>query len=278
MMKIKTTATRRVLALFMSVLMLMTAWVFVAPTASAANEITVVPTADGAYVYFNASGTVNKIQAPTWTEYNGQDVCPWINMTSGSWTVNGQSYNYRVEIKRSDFKNEGGLYHTHIYQNDTYKAAIDYYLKSPKVQNTEYYYASGTNFIYQLILYYSSSSNSDAENWLRNNGWTPWGHNFNAGDNSSSKYVHSGYKTTTDPTVAIKRVLVADGHPTSLDYNGATYYAVGSGGSAQTPTGGDGMVDLNKGNGGADLYLMATAVFNAGPAITALDMGQAGNS
>ena len=35
MMKTKTTATRRVLALFMSVLMLMTAWVFVAPTASA---------------------------------------------------------------------------------------------------------------------------------------------------------------------------------------------------------------------------------------------------
>ena len=31
-MKTKTTATRRVLALFMSVLMLMTAWVFVAPT------------------------------------------------------------------------------------------------------------------------------------------------------------------------------------------------------------------------------------------------------
>ena len=36
MMKTKTTATRRVLALFMSVLMLMTAWVFVAPTKAAA--------------------------------------------------------------------------------------------------------------------------------------------------------------------------------------------------------------------------------------------------
>ena len=38
MMKTKTTATRRVLALFMSVLMLMTAWVFVAPTKAAAYD------------------------------------------------------------------------------------------------------------------------------------------------------------------------------------------------------------------------------------------------
>ena len=88
--------------------------------AAAANEITYELTSNGAYVYYNASGTVNKIQAPTWTEYKGQDVCPWINMTSGSWTINGQSYNYRVEIKRSDFLNEGGLYHTHIYVNDTF--------------------------------------------------------------------------------------------------------------------------------------------------------------
>ncbi len=152
------------------------------------------------------------------------------------------------------------------------------YSSYSKPYSTEYYYASGTQFIYQLILYFSSSSNGDAENWLRNNGWTPWGHNFNAGDGHKSKYIHSGYKTTTDPTVAIKGILVATGHPDSVSYGGATYYRVGGGFTTQTPTGGDGSVDLNKGNGGDDLYLMATADRAAGPALTSLSMGQSGNS
>ena len=151
------------------------------------------------------------------------------------------------------------------------------YSNFSKQYSTEYYYASGTQFIYQLILYYSSSSNSDASNWLSRNGWTDWSGNFNAGDGHSSKYVHSGYKTTTNPTQAIKRVLVADGHPETLSYAGCTFYAVGSGRSTQTPSGGDGCVDLNKGNGGDDLYLMATADYAGGPAITALTKSQNGN-
>ena len=153
------------------------------------------------------------------------------------------------------------------------------YSSYSKQKSTEYYYASGTQFIYQLILYYSSSSNDAARNWLTNNGWTDWSGNFNAGDgDSDSKYIHSGYKTTTDPTVAIKGILVADGHPTSVSYGGCTYYAVGSGSIAQTPTGGDGMYDLNKGNGGDDLYLMATADYNAGPALTSITKSQSGSA
>ena len=152
------------------------------------------------------------------------------------------------------------------------------YSNYSKNYSTEYYYASGTKFIYQLILYYSSSSNGAASDWLSSNGWTDWSGNFNAGDGHSSKYVHSGYKTTTDPTQAIKGILVADGHPSTVSYGGATYYAVGGGGCTQTPTGGDGCVDLNKGNGGDDLYLMATPDRAAGPALTAITKSQSGNS
>ena len=137
------------------------------------------------------------------------------------------------------------------------------YSSYTKQKSTEYHYDSGTQFIYQLILYFSSSSNSAASSWLSDNGWTDWSGNFNAGDGHSSKYVHSGYKTTTDPTVAIKGILVADGHPSSVSYGGATYYAVGSGSITQTPTGGDGCVDLNKGNGGDDLSTTCEPSSNA---------------
>ncbi|MBQ6065731.1 MAG: InlB B-repeat-containing protein, partial [Clostridia bacterium] len=160
----------------------------------------------------------------------------------------------------------------------TFTEKVKAYSSYSQQRSPEYYYASGTQFIYQLVLYYSSSSNGAASDWLSNNGWTDWSGNFNAGDGSSSKYVHSGYKTTTDPTVAIKKVLVADGHPSSLTYGGCTYYAVGGGAITQLPAQGDGCVDLNKGNGGDDLYLMATVDYGAGPALTALTKSQSGNA
>ena len=152
------------------------------------------------------------------------------------------------------------------------------YTNYTKPFNHIYYYTNGTQFIYQLILYYSSKSNDKASSWLSSNGWTDWSGNFNAGDGHSSDYVHSGYKTTTNPLDAIKGILIADGHPTSVSYNGVTYYAVGSGSITQTPTGGDNCVDLNKGNGGDDLYLMATADHNAGPALTSITKSQSGNA
>ena len=154
------------------------------------------------------------------------------------------------------------------------------YSSYSKPYSTEYYYASGTKFIYQLILYYknSGSSNDAVTSWLNNNGWTDWSGNFNAGDGHKSCYVHSGYKTTTNPAQAITGILVATGHPDSVSYGGATYYRVGGGFTTQTPTGGDGSVDLNKGNGGDDLYLMATADRAAGPALTAITKSQNGNS
>ena len=253
MMKTKTTATRRVLALFMSVLMLMTAWVFVAPTkakAETGNNIACEVYGGGVAIYVYYSGNVTSIQAPTWTSANGQDdICnPWYSMSAGSWTIDGVTYNYGVWIPFSNHNYESGEYNTHIYVNGSMYTYLVYNIsQNTRKRTVEYHYNSGTNFVYQLVLYFSSSSNSDAESWLSNHGWTHWGHNFNAGDHSSSKYVHSGYKTTTNPANAVKRVLVADGHPESLTYSGATYYAVGSGLSTQTPADGDGMVDLNKG-------------------------------
>ncbi len=284
MTKTKTTTARRTLALVMTVLMLMSAWVFIAPTkakAAMGDNMTCVIGGGGVAIYVYYSGSVSSITAPTWTSANGQDdICdPWYSMSAGSWTIDGVTYNYGVWIPFSNHNFESGEYNTHIYVNGEFYSYLVYNISTnTRKRIAEFHYNSGTNFIYQLIMYYSDSSNDKAISWFGQHGWTHWGHNFNAGDNSSSSYVHSGYKTTTNPAVAIKRVLVADGHPSSLSYGGATYYAVGSGLSTQTPTGGDGMVDLNKGNGGADLYLMATADFNAGPAITALDMGQAGSS
>ena len=51
----------------------------------------------------------------------------------------------------------------------------------PKVYDTEYYYAPGTQFVYTTALYYSSNSNADAENNLIYRGYTPYGCDFNAG-------------------------------------------------------------------------------------------------
>ncbi|MBQ4366283.1 MAG: hypothetical protein II804_08485, partial [Clostridia bacterium] len=58
MTKSRTTTPRRTLALVMTVLMLMSAWVFVAPMqAAAANEMTFVPEGNGGYVYYNYAGS-----------------------------------------------------------------------------------------------------------------------------------------------------------------------------------------------------------------------------
>ena len=138
----------------------------------------------------------------------------------------------------------------------------------------EYYAISGTKYIYTTCLYYSSSSNSAATDWLSNNGWTPVGGNFNAADDNNSKYIHLGVTYTTDASIAVRGFAVRDGdRPDYYDapnYNGVTvrWYKVGSGVITQTPAAGDGVVDLNKGGGGNDLTLYITIDPNAGPPIT----------
>ena len=297
---------RRSLAVLMTVLMVMSAWVFVAPTkASAASNITVEPTSTGAYVYVYYSGSVSTIQAPTWTEYNGQDVCPWINMTSGSYTANGGSYNYRVEIKTSDFKNEGGLYHTHIYVNGSYYTAIDYYVSFPQPYSTEYYYPSGTKFVKNFQLTYDSSK-SDAQSQCKPSGFSsgstfPDSHNavhdyaHNAAwvnqdlnEDAGGSYVYFGYTLTDDPTAAnaCKSVGIETSewgnyksdNSVSATVNGktVTWWKANSGANSTYAPKlySDGAVDLNKGAGGKDILLYATYDRNYGPAIdcvTAID-------
>lgn len=155
-------------------------------------------------------------------------------------------------------------------------AAAQTYNSYAKEHNTEYCYASGTQFIYQLGLYYSSSSDADAEQHILDAGFTPFGGDFNAG--GGGKYVHAGYKTTSDPARAAKalRVWHASNDPTSASsfINGSTctFYQVGSGAHTLTPNVMDGMVGLNKGNGGDNLELFVTQDHDAGPAVTALSM------
>ena len=78
-----------------------------------------------AYAYVTDNDAVARVQFPTWTELNGQDDIQgnWSTSSAasgsyGSWTVDGQSYNYRYEVKVADHNNEYGLYHTHIYAYD----------------------------------------------------------------------------------------------------------------------------------------------------------------
>lgn len=155
-------------------------------------------------------------------------------------------------------------------------AAAQTYNSYTKEHDTEYCYASGTQFIYQLGLYYSSSSDADAEQHILDAGFTPFGGDFNAG--GGGKYVHAGYKTTSDPARAAKalRIWHASNDPTSASsfINGSTctFYQVGSGAHTLTPNVMDGMVGLNKGNGGDNLELFVTQDHDAGPAVTALSM------
>ena len=145
-----------------------------------------------------------------------------------------------------------------------------------KTYATEYHYDSGTQFIWQLGLYYSSSSDADAEQHIIDAGFEPFGNDFNAG--AGGKYVHGGYKATTDPAQAIKalRIWHASNDPTdTTSFIGSGvcgFYQVGSGAHMVTPAVMDGMVGLNKGNGGDNLELFATPDHDAGPAVTALSM------
>ena len=81
---------------------------------------------NGYYVYVyitDPGGTgINRVQFPTWTTYNGQDdlVYDWptnpaCTGTVGSWTIDGNAYNYRYTVNRSDHNNEFGEYNTHVY-------------------------------------------------------------------------------------------------------------------------------------------------------------------
>ncbi len=73
-----------------------------------------------AYAYVTDNVKVTRVRFPAWTELNGQDDLPsaWAEGTSGSWTVNSQTYNWRCLINKADHNNENGPYNVHVYAND----------------------------------------------------------------------------------------------------------------------------------------------------------------
>ena len=72
-----------------------------------------------AYAYASDSGSgLNRVQFPTWTANYDQDDIEWYTGTAGSWTVGGQTYNYRYLVQASNHDNEYGTYITHVYAYD----------------------------------------------------------------------------------------------------------------------------------------------------------------
>lgn len=151
---------------------------------------------------------------------------------------------------------------------------------------SKYYYCptSGYNYVYLTALSMSSSSDSDAKQRLSDNGYTPVGNDFNAGDErSDSKYVHLGVTYTNDPDLAVKSFKFShDDQPSPKEQdsysdiltngNSCTFYKVGSGACVNTPADMDGAVNLNEGNEGDDIKLYLSADNGAGPPITDIKM------
>ena len=72
-----------------------------------------------AYAYASDSGSgLNRVQFPTWTANYDQDDIEWYTGTAGSWTVGGQTYNYRYLVQASNHGGEYGTYITHVYAYD----------------------------------------------------------------------------------------------------------------------------------------------------------------
>ena len=69
------------------------------------------------YVYAADNGTspITRVAFPTWTDANGQDDIIWRDGTAGSWTIDGQTYNYSFYVAFSDHGNQTGTYITDPY-------------------------------------------------------------------------------------------------------------------------------------------------------------------
>ncbi len=75
------------------------------------------------YAYATDNFGVNKVAFPAWSDDNWQDdlAANWQTTqvgSSGNWTIDGQTYNWRYLVKRSDHNNDMGLYHVHPYAYD----------------------------------------------------------------------------------------------------------------------------------------------------------------
>lgn len=78
------------------------------------------------YAYVTSPGIIASVKFPAWTNEAGQDdICsPWYEGTKGSWTVNGQEYNYSYTIHSSKHVKTGtdehNWYNIHTYAYDKF--------------------------------------------------------------------------------------------------------------------------------------------------------------
>lgn len=135
---------------------------------------------------------------------------------------------------------------------------------------TSEYYGGAAEYIGE-INFAAAATASSAKNELTQNGYTLIDKDLNA--DSGGNYIYLGYKTTTDPTKALRdiRYYVADSassnETATVTVNGkeCTYTRVGS-------------VDLNKGAGGHYIYGYVSYDANAGLPVKAISFGSSPTS
>ena len=166
---------------------------------------------------------------------------------------------------------------------------------------TEYYYPSGTYFVKNFAIYYSTNGGNARSGAKNAVGYQDsYGSLFSGSHHAyidktpsaayldkdttqgtgGDYYIYVGYTLTTDPTAAnaCKAVGIetseygsySSGDPVSATVSGKTvnwYRAASGGNSTYNPKLGDGAIDLNKGAGGKDIYMYATYDRSYGPAI-----------
>ena len=104
------------------------------------------------YAYVTSPGIIASVKFPAWTNEAGQDdICsPWYEGTKGSWTVNGQEYNYSYTIHSSKHVKTGtdehNWYNIHTYAYDKFDGF-----------NAK---ATTFNFRYNLKFNYNNPSNA----------------------------------------------------------------------------------------------------------------------
>ncbi|MBQ8029448.1 MAG: hypothetical protein IJ262_08610, partial [Clostridia bacterium] len=94
-------------------------------------------------------------------------------------------------------------------------------------------------------------------------------------DDAGGDYVYMGYKTTTDPSKAITGIVFRFGKnpPSSITYNGYTFYLVGGQYETNTASQG-GYIDLNAYAGGDYIYTYVTRDQNYGAPLTAMTVNE----
>ena len=143
---------------------------------------------------------------------------------------------------------------------------------SSATYDKEYYYPSGTTFIYELAVAARPGgyvwNNGKCADDLSGKGYTVLDQDCNAG--AGGNYVKSGYKKNSTESTAIRDIgfYGAGSPPATYTYNGCTYHLVQIGYDDGDSTG---AIDFNKKASGDYIYMYYTTDPNAGPPITNMD-------